>query len=119
MTVLLICIAGGGGALVRFITDGLIRSRFGRRFPWGTLVINVSGAFLLGAITALALRHDISTADKLVFGTGFCGGYTTFSTASFETVRLLEEKRPWAALGHLLMNIGLSVGAATLALLWV
>ena len=90
MTGLLVCLAGGAGALIRFMVDGLIRTRLGRNFPWGTIVINVSGALLLGIITALALRHGVSAKEKLVIGTGFCGGYTTFSTASFEAVRLLE-----------------------------
>jgi CrcB protein len=60
-------------------------------FPWGTLVINVSGSLLLGVITGLALHHGLSASDKIVVGTGFCGAYTTFSTFSFETVRLVEE----------------------------
>jgi fluoride exporter len=116
VTILIICIAGGVGALTRFIIDGLIRSKLGRRFPWGTIFINVSGALLLGIITSLTLRHDLSITDKLIVGTGFCGGYTTFSTASFEAVRLLEEKRLWAAAWHVFMNIGLTTLAAVIAL---
>jgi CrcB protein len=114
--VFVICVAGGIGALTRFIADGLIRSRLGRRFPWGTVFINVSGALLLGVITALFLRHDIAAKDKLIIGTGFCGGYTTFSTASFEAVRLLEEKRWASAFLHVLTNIGLTVIASVVAL---
>jgi CrcB protein len=119
MTALIVCAAGGVGALARFIADGLIRTRLGRKFPWSTLCINVSGALLLGVVTALALHNGLSASDKLVIGTGFCGGYTTFSTASFETVRLLEEKRVAAAMFHALTNIGLTVGVATVALLLV
>lgn len=116
MTPLIICIAGGAGALARFILDGLIRSRLGRRFPWGTIIINVSGALLLGTITALTLRHSLPNGDELVIGTGFCGAYTTFSTASFEAVRLLEERRWIAALGHVAANFGLTFGVAMAAL---
>jgi CrcB protein len=116
VTALTICIAGGVGALVRFITDGLIRGRLGRRFPWGTILINASGALLLAVITALVLRHDVSAKDKLIIGTGFCGGYTTFSTATFEAVRLLEEKRWISAFLHVLANIGLTVVIAVLTL---
>jgi len=116
MTALVICLAGGIGAVTRFMLDGLIRTRLGRRFPWGTVFINVSGALLLGFITALALHNGVSAKEKLVVGTGFCGGYTTFSTASFEAVRLLEEKRWLAAAAHITANIGLTVTAATLAL---
>jgi CrcB protein len=117
MIITLICIAGGIGALLRFITDGIVRSQFGRRLPWGTLIINVSGSLLLGMLTALLLRHDLSTQCKLIIGTGFCGGYTTFSTARFETVRLLEEKRFRTALFYSLATLGLSVGVVTTVLL--
>ena len=60
-------------------------------FPWGTLVINVTGTLLLGLITGLALHHGLSKSAKIVLGSGFCGAYTTFSTFTFETVRLIEE----------------------------
>lgn len=113
---LFVCAAGGIGALSRFITDGLIRSRFGRVFPWGTIFINVSGALLLGIVTGLTLHHGMPLKYKLIIGTGFCGGYTTFSTASFEAVRLLEEKRFWSALMHVAANAGLTILAATAAL---
>lgn len=116
MTPLFICFAGGVGALTRFVVDGLIRSQLGRRFPWGTLLINVSGALLLGVITALYLRHGLPQKARLIVGTGFCGGYTTFSTASFEAVRLLEEKRLWAAFWQVATNIVLTVGAVVVAL---
>ena len=118
MTLLLVCLVGGLGALTRFIADGVVRSKLGRRFPWGTLVINVTGALILGTLTALALHGRITTNEKVIFGTGFCGGYTTFSTASFETVRLIEEKRFGAALFHSLANLCLSVGLAVVALAW-
>ena len=93
MTPLLISIFGGLGATTRFVTDGVISSRLGRRFPWATMVINAIGAGILGYITARAAFHGISLDDKLVIGVGFCGGFTTFSTACFEAVRLAEEKR--------------------------
>lgn len=119
MTIVFVCLAGGIGAVARFVTDGLVRNKFGRAFPYGTLLINVTGALLLGALTALALHGHITANEKVVVGTGFCGGYTTFSTASFETVRLIEEERFFAALLQLLANFGLSVGVAVLALAWL
>lgn len=118
MNVLLICIAGGFGALARFIADALIRNWLGRNFPWATIIINVSGALLLGAVTALTLRHQLSSEVKVIIGTGFCGGYTTFSTASFEAVRLFEEKRWKAAMGHVTANIVLTVGVAFVVLIY-
>lgn len=97
--------------------DGVIRTKFGRSFPWGTFIINVSGSLLLGLLAGLALHHHASAPVKLILGTGFCGGYTTFSTASFETVRLLEERRYRVAflntMGTLLLTcLGAALGLA-------
>lgn len=97
MMTLLISVAGGTGALARFITDGMIRRRLGRTYPWGTVIVNISGSLLLGVCTGLLLSHSIDETFFLILSIGFCGGYTTFSAASFETVRLIENKRFGAA----------------------
>ena len=83
--------AGAFGAPVRYLIDGAVGDRTEGVFPWGTLVINASGSLLLGFLTGLALYHGFPKTPKMVLGTGFCGAYTTFSTYSFETVRLVEE----------------------------
>ncbi len=93
--------AGAVGAPARYLVDGAISSRIESRFPWGTFVINATGSLLLGFLTGLAIYHAFPTTPKIVLGTGFCGAYTTFSTFSFETVRLLEE----GALGAALRNV--------------
>ena len=98
MIVLWVALAGGVGAVARFVLDGLVRSRLASWFPVGTVVVNVTGSFVLGLVTGLALAHVVPEEMRLVVGTGFCGGYTTFSTASFETVRLVEQRRVGAAL---------------------
>jgi CrcB protein len=77
---------GGLGALARFRVDGAVSARVRRDFPFGTLVVNLSGAFALGLLTGLA----VSTRAAFVLGTGFMGGYTTFSTWMVETERLGE-----------------------------
>ena len=87
-----IMVAGSAGAVARFVVDGIIRARFGRRFPFGTVAINISGSLLLGVLTGLVLFRHQSMVWTSVAGTGFCGGFTTFSTASFETVRLIQER---------------------------
>ena len=97
VTALLICIAGGIGAALRLVLDGLIRTRIRSTYPVGTTVINVTGSFLLGLLTGLATSHLVTHQWQLVVGTGLLGGYTTFSTASFETVRLIEDRRYIAA----------------------
>lgn len=103
---------GGLGAVGRFVADGLLRTVLGRVFPWATLIINVSGSFLLGVVTGLAAHHAVSSQALLIIGTGFCGGFTTFSTASFETARLLESRRFGAAAAQALGNLACSFLAA-------
>lgn len=105
-------IAGGVGAAARLLVDGMVRARFGGRLPWGTLAINVSGSVLLGLLTGLAKAGPLPEAWELVLGGGLLGGYTTFSTASFETVRLLQERRLTAALLNGLGMLVLSVAVA-------
>lgn len=83
--------AGAVGAPVRYLVESFVRGRTGSGFPWGTFVVNASGSLLLGLLTGLGLYHAFPASPRLVLGTGFCGAYTTFSTFSFETVRLLEE----------------------------
>jgi CrcB protein len=103
-------LAGSVGAAARFVADGIIRARVPIRVPVGTLVINVAGSLLLGAFTGLVAFHHITSTLTLVAGAGFCGGFTTFSTSSFETVRLVQQ----GELGAAGINIGATV-AATLA----
>lgn len=91
--VLALCAAGGDGAALRLVVDGLIKARVRIAYPLGTTVINVTGSFLLGLVTGLALTHFLPVEWRLILGTGFLGGYTTFSTASFETVRLAQDGR--------------------------
>jgi CrcB protein len=115
MIVLLIGAAGGLGATARFLIDSLIRSRLAPTFPLGTLIINLTGSFLLGLL--LGLGTSMITAQwQLVLGTGFLGGYTTFSTASVETVRLIQERRHLAAAINGVGKLVACVGAAALGL---
>jgi CrcB protein len=93
-----VALAGGLGAVARFVVDGLVRTKVSASFPLGTVLINVSGSFLLGLVTGLVLARAAPDTVRLVVGTGFCGGYTTFSSASFETVRLVEQRRMGLAL---------------------
>lgn len=88
-----VSLAGGLGAGARFALDGFIRSRVTSSYPLGTLIINVSGSLLLGLVTGLAVSAAMPSEVHLVVGAGFLGGYTTFSTASVETVRLAQERR--------------------------
>jgi fluoride exporter len=91
LTWALFVVAGAAGASLRHLVDGALTARTGGVFPWGTLAINVSGSLVLGLLTGLVLYHGLPETPRLVLGTGFCGAYTTFSTHTFETVRLIEE----------------------------
>lgn len=113
--------AGGVGAVGRLVLDGAVRARVRTAYPVGTTLINVSGSLLLGVIVGLTGHGVLPEAWHLVLGTGLMGGYTTFSTASVETVRLAQDRRVVAALlngvGMLLTAVaaaalGLAIGAA-------
>ena len=82
--------AGSLGALSRYLLGRVIAERTGSTFPWATLFINVTGAFLIGLLAGLADRHQITLSLQTVLATGFLGGYTTFSTMSWEGVQLLR-----------------------------
>jgi CrcB protein len=105
-------VAGGLGAALRLLVDGLIRNRFTVAYPLGTTVINVSGALVLGLITGATLGHFFAPEWQLILGTGLMGGYTTFSTASFETVRLIQDRRYPLGLSNGLGMLVVSVAAA-------
>jgi CrcB protein len=108
--------AGAVGAPARYLLDDAISSRTQGVFPWGTLVVNVSGSFLLGLLTGLALFHGFPATPKLILGTGFCGAYTTFSTFTYETVRLAEEGAVNEAVRNAVASLVLGAGAAAAGL---
>jgi len=110
-------LAGAAGALSRFTLDASIKQRWRSPFPWATVVINVTGSLLLGLLAGLVLFGDQSAVWQTVIGTGFCGGYTTFSTASFETVRLVQQGRRALALLNAMGSLVAAVAACALGFL--
>ncbi|GAA3282511.1 fluoride efflux transporter CrcB [Paenarthrobacter aurescens] len=113
MTVILLALAGGIGAVARFVVDGAIRQRFKTALPWGTILINITGSFALGVLAGAVMRGRASESVFLILGTGFLGGYTTFSTASLETIRLIQSGRTGLALINGLGSMAASVLSAT------
>jgi fluoride exporter len=111
-------IAAAVGAPCRYLLDSFVQARDRTDFPWGTCVVNLSGSFVLGLVTGLALYHAFPEDARLVLGTGFCGAYTTFSTFTFETLRLAEGGRVKLAARNVVVNTGggLLFAAAGLAL---
>jgi CrcB protein len=116
MFVLAIAFAGGLGALGRFATERAVRRRHRGPFPLGTFLVNVSGSFVLGLVAGLALYHGLANAPKTVAGTGFCGGFTTFSTASFESLRLFEQRAHGPAVRYLAASLVAPLVAAAIGL---
>ena len=111
MTVLVwggVVLLGGVGAVLRFLVDRSISGRLGRLFPYGTLVVNVSGAAVLGVITGLALGHT----EALLAGTATIGAYTTFSTWMIETQRLAEDRQVVALGANIVVSLVVGLVAA-------
>jgi len=118
MLLLAVSAAAGGGALLRYEVDRAVARRLGTSWPWGTFVINLSGALLLGLVVGMSLHHGLSETTVDIVGAGFCGGFTTLSTWAWESIALAES-REW--LGGALniagsVVVGLLAAAAGLAL---
>ncbi len=109
--------AGVGGTL-RYVLGGWMTQRWGPAFPWHTLAINIAGAFLLGVLMALSVeRSIISSQVRLLLGVGLLGGFTTFSTLSYESVALLQQGLVFQGTANMLGTAVLGIGATVAGLL--
>jgi CrcB protein len=98
------------GGVSRYYLSTSLQQRLGVAFPWGTLVVNVTGSLLLGFLIRYALATPaVSVELRALLTTGFCGGYTTFSTFSYETVALIEEGQYERAGAYVLGSVILSL----------
>lgn len=113
-----LAIAGAFGAVLRYTCDHLVQRRAGSDFPVGIMVVNLTGSLVLGILVGTGLHTRLSPTWVTVIGTGLIGSYTTFSTFTFDTVRLVEDGlRPLSLLNVLLgIAAGLAAAAAGLAL---
>ena len=102
------------GAPLRYLTDRAVQSRHGSLFPWGTFTVNVVGSLILGVLTGVTLADSSGSNLYLLIGIGFCGTLTTYSTFSFETVRLVEQRARFLAIVNLLGTLVAGLGAAVL-----
>jgi fluoride exporter len=109
---LLVAVAGGLGAASRFLLDRAITTRLAQRLPVGTFVVNVTGSLAAGVVVGLVTRELVPHAVGTVVAGGYLGAYTTFSTAMYETVRLLEDGGRVAALLNLLLPAVIGLLAA-------
>jgi CrcB protein len=110
-------IAGALGALARYVIGRYVAERAGSQFPLGTLIINITGAFIIGLLFALAAHKLISTALQTLLATGFLGGYTTFSTMSWEGVQLVRGGSMRVSILYLGGSLLLGLIAATLGIM--
>ncbi|MFI7337378.1 fluoride efflux transporter CrcB [Streptomyces sp. NPDC050085] len=120
----LLVIAGAMvGAPLRYLTDRTVQARHDTVFPWGTFAVNVAGSLILGLVTGAVAAGAASSQLQLLLGTGLCGALTTYSTFSYETLRLAETgARFYAAcnvVGSVVAGLGAAfTGAAVAQALW-
>lgn len=112
MNWLLVVVGAMAGAPLRYLTDRAVQSRHDTVFPWGTFTVNMSGCLVLGLITGAVVAGGISSDVQLLLGTGLCGALTTYSTLSYETLRLAEEGARLFAAANAVASIVTGLGAA-------
>ena len=118
MKYLLILLGGGVGSLARYVVGSVIATRFGTRFPAGTMVVNVTGCFLIGLImTLLTERLQPHPYWRLALVVGFLGGYTTFSSFEWETYSAVREGGLWIGLANIVGSVTLGYAAVWLGAL--
>lgn len=112
---LLLVIAGAAiGAPLRYLSDRAVQSRHDTVLPWGTFTVNVLGSLILGVLTGAVTAGAASPQVQLAVGTGFCGALTTYSTFSYETLRLLEDDARLLAAANVMGGIAAGLGSAFL-----
>lgn len=115
--VLAVGIAGGLGAALRFLFARAVQRRLGGVFPFGTLVVNASGSFLLALVADLAAAGACAPGWATVLGVGLAGGYTTYSTFNYETLRLLEDRALLLAVVNVVATLVICAGAGVAGML--
>ncbi|GAA2420278.1 fluoride efflux transporter CrcB [Nonomuraea africana] len=116
MNWLLVLLGGAVGALLRYLTDRAVQARHDTVFPWGTFAVNVAGSMILGLLAGAGLAGAGSTDVQLLLGTGFCGALTTYSTFSYETLRLAETGAAFLAAVNVVASIVAGMGAVFIGL---
>ena len=109
-----VCLGAAVGAPGRYLVDRAVQSRHDSVLPWGTLTVNIVGSLVLGLLTGLGAHHAVPTEVSLAAGTGLCGALTTYSTFSYETLRLFEDGARLFATLNVALSLVLGLGAAVL-----
>jgi fluoride exporter len=114
MSLFLVITGAAIGAPLRYLSDRAVQARHDTVFPWGTFTVNVLGSLILGLVTGAVTAGGASPQLQLALGTGFCGALTTYSTFSYETLRLLEDDARFFAAANVVASIVAGLGAAFL-----
>ncbi|MFJ1546660.1 fluoride efflux transporter CrcB [Streptomyces sp. NPDC088246] len=112
MNWLLVIVGAAVGAPLRYLTDRAVQSRHDSVFPWGTFAVNVTGSLILGLLTGAVAAGAASSHLQLLLGTGLCGALTTYSTFSYETLRLAEDGAKFYAAANVVASVVAGLGAA-------
>ncbi|MFI6861389.1 fluoride efflux transporter CrcB [Streptomyces sp. NPDC050421] len=112
MNWLLVIVGAAVGAPLRYLTDRAVQARHDTVFPWGTFTVNVSGCLVLGLLTGAVAAGAASSHLQLLLGTGLCGALTTYSTFSYETLRLAEGGARFYAAANAVASVVVGLGAA-------
>ncbi|MCX4431727.1 fluoride efflux transporter CrcB [Streptomyces mirabilis] len=112
MNWLLVIVGGMVGAPLRYLTDRAVQTRHDTVFPWGTFAVNVVGCLILGLLTGAVGAGAAGSRLQLFLGTGLCGALTTYSTFSYETLRLTETGAGFYAAANVLVSVTAGLGAA-------
>jgi CrcB protein len=110
----LVALGAAVGTPLRFFVSGVVARRFGETFPWGTLVVNVSGCAIVGVAAAFARKEGLSPDSEawLLAVVGFLGSYTTVSSFALQAGALVRDGERWAAAGYVLLSLALCLAAA-------
>lgn len=115
--ILAVAVGGALGSVMRYLVGIGAGRLFGTDFPWGTLIINITGSFVMGLLAGLfATRWNLPQATRIFLTVGICGGYTTFSTFSLDTFYLIERGEFAATAAYMIGSAVLSVGALVAAM---
>jgi fluoride exporter len=112
MNLVLVVVGAAVGAPLRYLTDLAVRARTDSIVPWGTLIVNLVGSLVIGLVTGAVAAGAASQSAALLLGTGLCGALTTYSTFTYETLRLTEEGSRVVAVANVVMSVAVGLGAA-------
>jgi CrcB protein len=117
MRFFLICVAGGLGTGARYLLSGFVTASCGATFPYGTLAVNIIGSFLIGIVLSLSLSSEwLTPTTRLVLATGFLGGFTTYSSFNYETLRYFQDGQAGRGVLNVLLMLMSCLAAGLLGL---